>query len=125
MRRADRAFSYYIRQRDADDGGTCECPTCGRLAWWKDFDCGHFVSRRFMGTRYEEQNASAQCRRCNKWGSGEQYKHGKYLDEKWGPGTADALVILSQVVCKTSVGFFLEQEEKFLDRLRVAGWEQP
>jgi len=78
-----------------------------------------------MGTRFNERNATATCVRCNVWGAGEQYKHGQYLDKRWGPGTADALCIESQAVCKTSVQWFLDIEEKYLARLRAAGWVEP
>lgn len=60
----DRAFSKFIRLRDSDDNGLCRCISCGKLHMWDDIDCGHFVNRRHMGTRFDEKNCNAQCRSC-------------------------------------------------------------
>jgi predicted ATP-dependent serine protease len=54
-------------------------------------DTGHFQSRRFLLTRYDERNANGQCQNCNQWNSGEQYKHGLAVDDKFGEGTAQEL----------------------------------
>jgi len=67
QRKADAAFSLYIRERDH---WTCIC--CG---WTADKDdskqrqqmhCGHLVRRGKQAVRYDEDNAHAQCFRCNK-----------------------------------------------------------
>lgn len=78
IREADRVFSLYIRWRDQWK----PCCTCG-TAWQETFQCWHFMSRRHYYTRWIEYNAHAQCYRCNMLLSGEQYKHWKYLDEKY------------------------------------------
>jgi hypothetical protein len=63
-------------------------------------DCGHFESRRFMATRWHEQNAHAQCQSCNKYNAGEQYRHGIEIDLLYGEGTADFLEKLSRSMVK-------------------------
>jgi hypothetical protein len=92
----DRVFSEYIRLRDADGMGYCRCVTCGNRFHWKSGDCGHFVQRDRIAVRWDERNASAQCPRCNRFRSGEQYEHGKAIDRRWGTGTADMLRVLGQ-----------------------------
>jgi hypothetical protein len=88
----DLWFSKYIRIRDADPfGGRCKCITCDTVKDWKEMDAGHFMSRRFMSTRYDEMNCHAQCQKCNQYGAGEQYKHGKMIDALHGEGHADYL----------------------------------
>ena len=96
----DAWFSKYIRIRDANHNGLCKCVTCDTVKTWKEMDCGHFQSRRFMATRWHEQNAHAQCQSCNKYNAGEQYRHGIEIDLLYGKGTADYLEQLSRSMIK-------------------------
>lgn len=53
-KKADRAFAVAIKARDGD-----RCVECGS----RDFvQCAHIVSRRYMATRYDPDNAVALCR---------------------------------------------------------------
>ena len=92
---ADAWFSKYIRLRDADDNGVCQCCTCWVSFSWRDMTCGHFQKRHHAGTRFNDQNCAAQCVSCNSFRDGEQYKHGKYINLKYGEGTADKLQALA------------------------------
>lgn len=87
----DRVFSLYIRQRNANSIGTVMCFTCGTKGHWKSMDCGHFQSRKHTNTRWNEQNCQVQCKSCNIFKNGEQYKFGVYLDQYYGKGTAEDL----------------------------------
>lgn len=87
----DRVFSIYIRTRNASTNGTVMCFTCGAKGHWKTMDCGHFQSRVHTNTRWDSQNCQVQCKKCNIFRSGEQYKFGIYLDQYYGPGTAEEL----------------------------------
>lgn len=88
---ADAAWSIYIRVRDSDSNGMVTCITCPTTLHWKQMQCGHFVSRRVNSLRFDEQNTNAQDVSCNMFHSGEQYKYGLALDEKYGDGTAAQL----------------------------------
>ena len=99
-KRADRLFSLFIRQRDADGNGYCRCITCGASHHWRGIDAGHFMSRRHESTRYNEKNCNAQDKKCNLFDQGKQFEHGLAIDKKYGAGTAEKLVILSKVSCK-------------------------
>ena len=92
-KKADEWFSRYIRIRDADDNGYVRCITCDAIEIWKYVDAGHFVPRQHLGTRYNKKNVNGQCKKCNNkdWHQGEQYRHGKAIDVKYGEGTADLL----------------------------------
>lgn len=90
-RTADKWFSLYIRLRDSDSNGYGTCITCKKKKPWRNFDCGHFQSRRFINTRYEEKNAHSQCVHCNHHGSGEQFIYAKEINAMYGKGTANAL----------------------------------
>jgi hypothetical protein len=97
MQKADRYFGQYIRKRDSKNG-IASCITCGKFT--QQFDAGHFLSRRFQSTRYDERNVNAQCLKCNRFENGNQYTHGKAIDEKYGEGTADELLLKSRMACK-------------------------
>lgn len=93
------AFSLFIRARDVvtfDGTGVGRCFTCGALTHWKKGDCGHGVPRQHMATKYNEQNNHLQCTNCN-WSEGgarEAYK--KKMDEVYGAGTWDKMVVASR-----------------------------
>lgn len=92
---ADKHFSKFIRLRDAvkvQDGiPYCRCVTCGKIAPVKEMTNGHFVKRDRTATRYNEKNCHPQCVGCNEFQDGMEYRHGKEIDKKYGPGTAEML----------------------------------
>lgn len=95
--RADYWFSRYIRVRDSFDNGFVRCCTCGKITRWEESQCGHFVVRNKTVTRFNEQNAHPQCVGCNIANNGEQARHGIYIDKKYGVGTAQKLLDLSDM----------------------------
>lgn len=102
-----RWFSKYVRLRDRLEGTTCLtqyciCITCGTPHKWDSgyIDAGHFATRNKLATKFNEQNVNAQCKRCNKYGKGEQARHAVGIDEKYGKGTAEKLLALSSQHCK-------------------------
>ena len=64
--------------------------------------CGHFQSRKHYATRWLEMNVAVQCVGCNMFKAGEQFLFGKYLDQKYGDGTAEELYIKSKETVKFS-----------------------
>ena len=107
----DKWFSLYIRLRESTNG-LCQCFTCGKIAHYKSgMQCGHFQSRRFMATRFDEENCQVQCTACNMFRSGEQYKFGLNLDSKYGDGTAEELEFLAKQTVKITR---VEYEEKII-----------
>jgi hypothetical protein len=92
----DKWFSLYIRLRDATDEGMVECFTCGKVGHYKKgMQCGHFQSRRFLATRYDERN-QVQCVACNMFRAGEQWKFGMKLNAKYGIGTSAELEFIAR-----------------------------
>ena len=98
----DKWFSLYIRLRGADDNGNNQCCTCGTIDNWKKLQCGHFVSRKHLATRFHEMNCFPQCVSCNIFKYGEQWKFGQFLDKNLGEGVSEELVILGYTICKIS-----------------------
>ena len=96
----DKWFSLYIRLREATDFGLAECFTCGKIDHYKKLQCGHFQSRRYHSTRWNEKNCQVQCVACNMFGQGEQYKFGMNLDAQYGEGTSGEMGYLAQQTFK-------------------------
>ena len=99
VKKLDTVFSKYIRLSNADKNGYCECFTCGvKLYWNKGVDAGHFMSRKHYSTRWDERNVKPQCKHCNMYRNGEQYKFSQYL----GKELSEELFILSKKTVKYS-----------------------
>lgn len=66
IRKLDRIFSEYIRLRDSRPFGykACRCISCGQVKPYDEIDCGHFIGRTHMATRFDEENCHGECRSC-------------------------------------------------------------
>jgi hypothetical protein len=109
----DRVFSTYIRKRDADEGGTVSCVTCGRLMFWKEAHCGHFIKRQHRSVRWDERNAAVQCPRDNAYMGGRQDDFARYVIQKYGQQTFDELMQKKYEVKKFSRAELQEMIERY------------
>lgn len=66
----DTVFSQYIRLRDMEEGRVFRCISCNRILPISQADCGHYINRQHMSTRWHEMNCHAQCRKCNRFDEG-------------------------------------------------------
>ena len=100
----DKWFSLYIRLRSSNEYGITQCYTCSKAAHYKTggMQCGHFQSRSYLATRFDEVNCQVQCVGCNMFKQGEQYKFALALDANYGEGTADELLYLAKPTIKIS-----------------------
>jgi len=96
----DAIFSTFVRLRDCTLNGEATCVTCGAVNHYKKMQNGHFMSRRHMSTRFEVMNTAVQCMGCNMYNQGMQYEMSKYLDKKYGEGTAEAMQLKSRQLGK-------------------------
>lgn len=102
VKRLDNVFSLYIRLKDSDNE-MVECFTCGKIAHFKNnMQCGHFQSRKFYATRWDVDNCKVQCKSCNVYKYGEQYKFGLRLDKEIGNNISEKLLIKSRKTIKYS-----------------------
>ena len=70
-KKLDRVFSQYIRLRDMLPGTTLfRCISCNKVYPIGEADCGHYINRKHMSTRFSEVNCHAQCRQCNRFDEG-------------------------------------------------------
>jgi hypothetical protein len=73
LREADRLFSQFIRNRDADKNGNIQCVGCGKVYNLEQVDKEgnkivqplHFIDRGVYSLRFDEDNCHAGCSYCN------------------------------------------------------------
>ena len=80
----DKVFSMYIRLRDTMPSGYFKCISCGQIKPFNQADCGHYINRQHMSTRFDEMNCNAQCRKCNRFEEGNIQGYRKGLIDKYG-----------------------------------------
>lgn len=105
-KKADKYFSEYIRRSHSTPNGLAKCVTCGKMDSWRSLHCGHFMSRRYQSTRYDEKNCAPQCISCNTFNQGEQFRFGQWIDKTYGEGTAERLEQKSKMLCKRTQADF-------------------
>ena len=105
--RAWRAFSKYIRLRDAlkttGDLTFVKCITCGKLLKVSFCDAGHFVSRRYGSTLFDERNVNTQCRYCNRFLNGNPLEYRRQIIRLYGEGADIALEDKATEITKLTI----------------------
>jgi hypothetical protein len=89
--------SRMVRVEEAVNPDYVYCFTCKKLIRLVDAECGHFVQRNRLATKFKRQNLHSQCTRCNKFLSGNQAVHGIEIDKQYGEGTAKHLILLGSI----------------------------
>jgi len=79
------------------------------------------MSRKHLSTRWDETNCQVQCAGCNVFRYGEQYKFSVGLNNKYGDGTADAMLQKSRETLKidnaeleTKIKYYQDLVERLL-----------
>ena len=100
LKELDSVYSKYIRQKDADDNGQVKCYTCDKVKHWKSIDCGHYISRRHLTTRFFEKNTKPQCKGCNIFKEGNKPVYALELIKEYGKDVLEELDSLSHIKMK-------------------------
>ena len=100
VKELDSAYSKYIRQKDADDNGQVKCYTCDKVKHWKSIDCGHYISRRHLSSRFFEKNTKPQCKGCNIFKEGNKPVFALELIKEYGKDVLEELDSLSHIKMK-------------------------
>jgi len=114
----DKVFSEWIRKRDADEYGRVKCCTCPSVAHWSEMDCGHWMGRSSMSTRFDERNSHVQCRSCNRHMDGMYHEHRDYIVERYGKSTCSELYGLSHRELKLMQHEVDELTESFKQKIK-------
>ena len=100
VKSADDAFSRYIKARDGN-----RCVQCGER---ERVTCGHLYTRAAYATRWNPDNAAAQCIGCNLRHEHDFIPFYRYFIDKYGQEKVDDLYTLH----KSSVHFKTYQIEE-------------
>lgn len=82
--KAWKAFSRWIRLRDADRFGNVRCCTCNKTFHWKESQAGHFVDGRNNTVLFDEKLVHAQCPKCNLFLKGNKIRYVLFMKKKYG-----------------------------------------
>lgn len=91
-KKADRVFSEWVRRRYADQDGIVVCFICGREMHWKSAQNGHFLSRSYNATRYDEVNCNTCCVGCNVFKHGNMVEYAARMRKKYGTNIIEKLL---------------------------------
>ena len=69
--RLDKIVSLYVRTKYLKNG-LIQCYTCTTIKPLKEMDCGHYIKRGNMNTRWDLDNLRPQCTACNRFKDGLQ-----------------------------------------------------
>lgn len=119
MKEAQIAFNSYIRERDK--GMSCIC--CGESLVSGSvggmYDCGHY---RSVGSaphlRFDERNAHAQRKQCNRWGAGRAVDYRLGLIGRLGLAIVEALES-DQKPKNYTIEDLKEIKEKYVAKLKA------
>lgn len=125
IQKADRAFSLYIRTRDAQEfyGKAFRCISCGRCLPIEQADCGHYINRRHLATRFSEMNCNAQCRCCNRFDEGNIYGYRKGLYTKIGEDNLEKLEAAKNQTLKLSVFELQEIAKMYTEKTKEFAYQ--
>lgn len=113
--RLDRIFSMYIRLRDCETG---RCISCGKRITPETSDCGHYVPRSHLATRWHEKNCNAQCKVCNQMEYGNLKGYTKGLMNKYGDGIIEELIQLKHSIVKMSKSDYEERIRYYTQKVK-------
>lgn len=112
-----RLFQLYVRLRDSDSKGFGNCCSCGKNIHYKEADGGHFVSRGYLCTLFNEKNVALQCKRCNLMG-GNASGYALFMLDKYGREVIEELNILKNKPTKYSKAFYELFIKEFKQKVR-------
>jgi hypothetical protein len=109
----DKVFSIYIRVKYAMRGGFCRCISCGKIVFWKEIQNGHYMSRRYMSTRFAEDNCRPQCVACNIFNQGNIQAYRRNLIKEIGEQRVDLIEMRARTEVKHYSDFEYQELIKY------------
>lgn len=100
----DKYTSIIVRRRDR------RCVTCGT---WRNLQCSHFYSRRYLATRFNLINCNAMCGRCNRRHNTDPLPYMGYMQKKYGPEAVAELNDLRMSICKVTDEELRQMHEEY------------
>lgn len=119
IRRLDQVFADYIKARDVADG-KYRCISCFKAVSRSQIQCGHYIPRKHLATRWDELNAHCQCVDCNCFKDGNLIEYRKNLIKKIGRLNVERLEASRFSFVKVSDIELLEKLEYYRKLLKDA-----
>ena len=85
----DKAVSDMVRAQFPDVCASCE-------STHPEYDCGHWIKRERMATRFHPYNIYPQGLQENRFEGGKEWEFGMGIDKRWGDGTCVFLKNLAE-----------------------------
>ena len=102
----DSVFSRFVRLSNADKEGIVTCYTCGYKNHYKKMQNGHYISRFYKQTRWDERNCRVQCAMCNLWKNGDATTFRENLVKEYGEQVIQEMdFALESALLKPKPGF--------------------
>jgi hypothetical protein len=89
-----------VRLKGADEWGMCVCVTCGCRRHWKEMQGGHYISRKYTGTKIDQRNIWPQCGGCNGPGRGRPDEFARWMVNYFGPEILEELAYRKRMTMK-------------------------
>lgn len=118
-RNLDAVFSRWLRSKDSDGRGVATCVTCGQKRSWQELQCGHYISRVHLSTRWLPENCAVQCSTCNVLRRGNFGEFTLYLIKTYGLDHIQKLVDLKRKSVKYSRGDLQAMIEEYQAKLEA------
>lgn len=128
IKELDVWFSRYIRLKYSDSRGYCRCISCGKVYFWKEIQNGHYMSRRYMSTRFSEDNCRPQGVECNIFNQGAIQMYRRALIKEIGEQRVDLIEVRARqenknwslFELKQLIEYYKKEVEKLLDEKNLA-----
>jgi hypothetical protein len=106
----DKEFSSFVRMTAIIKcKGVVPCCTCGTYMIRMDkMDCGHFITRGELSTRFDPGNVAPQCRKCNSFQGGMAHRFRSFLIKRDGLESVEAIEAKACKPCFISDPEFVE-----------------
>jgi hypothetical protein len=100
----DKVTSIIVRKRDR------KCVTCGS---YRNLQCSHFYSRRYLIIRFDLRNCNAMCGRCNIRHNSNPFPYLNFMHEHYGHEVVEELHALRMSLQKMTDEHLRELLEGF------------
>lgn len=110
-RKLDSVFSKYIRAKYPKVCYTCQKPS-------NALQCGHFVSRQYLASRWEEDNCRPQCWGCNGYGRGQLLDFEENLKHELGESRIEEVKRSRHAIVKLTPDWYEGQIKHYTISLR-------
>ena len=116
----DSIFSQFIRLRDSKAYGFeyFQCISCGAVLPFDHADCGHYIKRSNMATRFDEDNCHSQCITCNRFRQGNVENFRRNLVKKIGEDKVEELERKGRGIAKFSSGDIEEMIKVYKEKVK-------